>query len=128
MTLDLGPMNYIALLWIIGSVTLAVAALALRKQIHISGFVAWFIYLAAGPAGLVLAYPIAQLTGLDQYLLPMAAIGWAISVPIIHSVVPNLAKDFQTDGLGTSMLMGFLLSCSLVGAATATRLATQMMP
>lgn len=107
--------------YLLAIAAIAAAALAMKASIRLSGTPTWVLFLALGPAPLLVAYPLADLAHLNvAYSLPV--IGFAVLVGIFsfHMLLPKVLPDFQTDSAGSSGVLAVLLGLAVFAAGLVT--------
>lgn len=128
-SIQIGSPLYLGIIWGLSAVFLGVAALLSKNQIRIAGASSWFVLVVFGSAGAFAALPIASLAGMGyNYALPLVALAFVISVPIIHWVIPAVAEDFQTQNFGTTLMLCFLIGIAVLVAAFASGQAASFLP
>jgi len=109
MPFQIGPIEYLVTLWVVGAVLLALGAIVYQSNIRVGGVIAWVVYLVFGSVGGFIALPLAVAMGLEGYLFILLLLAFAGSVPVIHWVMPVIAQDFQTSGVTASLVLAFLV-------------------
>src|SRR5690606_11843829 len=100
--IEFGPIEYLAGVWVISAVLLILGALAYQSNVGVGGTVAWIISVVYGSAGGFLALPLTIATKLEGYLFVLLLVAFAVSIPVIHRIMPTIPQDFQTSGSTSS--------------------------
>jgi len=112
----LGSPIYMAILFGSSALLLGLFALVFKDSLRVSGMDSWAILLIFGGLGGFAAMPLGVLMGLQSYIVPLAAFGIIVSIPVLHWVIPAAAPDIHISSFGTTVVLAVCVGVAVAAA------------
>ncbi|MCB2153918.1 hypothetical protein KQI84_03470 [bacterium] len=117
MGINIGSPLYLAIVWGLSAVLVAIGCLIFRKNIRVKGFMSWIVLLALAGVGGLVTMPLIDLMNIGiWYAIPYFAISTIISIPWIHFGITKIAPDLNIDVFAASLMLGLLVGIAVVVA------------
>lgn len=101
---------FLATAFVAGAIALGIAAALLTERMQLHGTMSWVLYLLLAPTPVLYSYTLAGMILLpNSYALPPMVLVILLGTFTVHTLLPAVLPDFQTDTLSSSVFLGFIL-------------------